>query len=146
MIFSTIALVIGAIALVTLIRKRLRPEKPSIVLGMLAGGWGMTTAAGGWLTEHITRLTTSAADAVGGATSQAVGVSVPALILAATATVIYIDLRDTSRIWRITPWLGLMTPTLAVVVASMYAGGSGLLGTVAGWLRWVLLDLPLMLG
>lgn len=146
MIFSTIALVVGAVALVVLARKKLKPEKPSVVYGMLIGGWGLATAAGGWLTAHLTQLTTTAAATVGQATSEAVGLSVPAVILAAVGTLIYVDLRDLARIWPITPWLALVTPTLAVVVASMYAGGAGLLATVAGWVRWVLLDLPTMLG
>lgn len=146
MIFSTIALVVGAVALVVLARKKLKPEKPSVVYGMLIGGWGLATAAGGWLTDHLTLLTTTAAGAVGDATSQAVGLSVPALILAAVGTVIYVDLRDSSRIWMVTPWLALAVPTLALAVTGMYAGGTGLLATVAGWLRWVLLDLPTMLG
>lgn len=146
MIFSTIALVVGAVALVVLARKKLKPEKPSVVYGMLIGGWGLATAAGGWLTAHLTQLTTTAAAAVGQATSEAVGLSVPAVILAAVAAVIYVDLRDLRQIWRITPWLALLLPTMTVVVAGMYAGGAGLLATVAGWVRWALLDLPAMLG
>lgn len=146
MIFSTIALVVGAVALVVLARKKLKPEKPSVVYGMLIGGWGLATAAGGWLTAHLTQLTTTAAATVGQATSEAVGLSVPAVILAAVGTVIYVDLRDLRQIWRITPWLALLLPTMTVVVAGMYAGGAGLLATVAGWVRWALLDLPTMLG
>ena len=60
----------------------------------------------------------------------------PGLALAIVAAVIAIDVRDRA-IMRITPWLGLVLPTMAAVVGGMYAGRAGALGTIGDWLLWL---------
>jgi len=134
-------LLAGGIALAVLIRHRLRPSR-GVVAGMIAGGWGM--AGQGWLGGALESAAQSLAAWMGDATSSAVGASVPGLALAIVAAIIAVDVRDRA-ILRVTPWLGLVLPSLAAVVGGMYAGREGALGTVGEAMLW-LVRLPGALG
>lgn len=138
---TTALLIAGAVALVVLIKHRLRAGRP-VVVGMIAGGWGL--AGNGWAGDMLARGSEALTGWVGEATGSAVGASVPALALAIVAGVIAIDMKDRA-IMRVTPWLGLVLPSLAAVVGGAYAGGGGLLGTIGDWLLW-LVQLPTVLG
>lgn len=125
-------LLAGGVAVLVLIRRRLVASRP-VVLGMIAGGWGAvgSGAVGSWL-EQVAR---SAAAGLGDLTATAVGVSLPGLALALVVAWLAVDLRD-RRIVRVTPWLGLLLPTMAAVVGGIYAGQPGLLGTLGETLLW----------
>lgn len=138
---TTALLVAGGVSLVVLIRHRLHAGR-GVVAGMLAGGWGI--AGNGLVGDLLARASQALAGWIGEATATAVGASVPGLALAVVAAVIAIDVRDRA-IMRITPWLALLLPTMAAVVGGMYAGAGGALGTIGGWLVW-LVGLPAALG
>lgn len=131
----------GGIALAVLIRRRLRPSR-GVVAGMIAGGWGV--AGQGWLGGALESAAQSLAGWMGEVTSSAVGTAVPGLALAIVAAIIAVDVRDRA-ILRVTPWLGLVLPSLAAVVGGMYAGREGALGTVGEAMLW-LVRLPGALG
>lgn len=137
----TAMLIAGGVSIIALIKHRLRAGRP-VVVGMIAGGWGL--AGNGWAGDMLARGSEALATWVSEATSSAVGASVPGLALAIVAGVIAIDMKDRA-IMRITPWLGLVLPTMAAVVGGMYAGTGGALGTIGDWLLW-LVQLPTMLG
>src|SRR5690554_6863238 len=129
----TAMLVAGGVALVVLIRHRLRPGR-GVVVGMILGGWGI--AGNGWLGAALESGAQSLAAWMGEATSAAVGASVPGLALASAAAIIAADMRDRA-IMRVTPWLGLGLASLAAVVGAMYADQAGALGTVGDALLWI---------
>lgn len=138
---TTALLIAGAVAVVALVKHRLRAGRP-VVAGMLAGGWGI--AGNGLVGDMLARCSQALASWVSEFTASAVGASVPGLALAVVVGIIAIDVRDRA-IMRITPWLALLLPTMAAVVGGMYAGGGGLLGTIGDWLLW-LVQLPTVLG
>lgn len=138
---TTVMLVAGAAALVALIRHRLQAGR-GVVVGMILGGWAI--AGNGWVGGMLARGAEALTAWTGDATASAVGASVPGLALAVIAAIIAIDMRD-RVIMRVTPWLGLVLPSLAAVVAGAYAGSGGALGTVGDWLLW-LVNLPGALG
>jgi len=138
---TTALLIAGAVALVVLIKHRLRAGR-GVVAGMAAGGWGL--AGNGLVGDLLARASQALAGWIGEVTATAVGASVPGLALAVVVGIIAIDVRDRA-IMRITPWLALMLPTMAAVVGGMYAGTGGALGTIGDWLLW-LVQLPTMLG
>jgi len=138
---TTALLTAGAVALVVLIRHRLRPSR-GVVAGMIAGGWGV--AGNGLVGDLLARAAQALATWASEATSSAVGASVPGLALAVVVGIIAIDVRDRA-IMRITPWLALLLPSLAAVVGGMYAGTGGVLGTLGETLLWAV-RLPGALG
>lgn len=138
---TTALLIAGAVALVVLIKHRLRAGR-GVVAGMAAGGWGL--AGNGLVGDLLARASQALAGWIGEVTATAVGASVPGLALAVVVGIIAIDVRDRA-IMRITPWLALMLPTMAAVVGGMYAGTGGALGTIGDWLLW-LVGLPAALG
>jgi len=137
----TAMLIAGGIALVALIKHRMRAGR-GVVVGMIAGGWGI--AGNGVVGDLLARGSEALTAWVGSATASAFGASVPGLALAIVAGVIAIDMRDRA-IMRVTPWLALVLPSLAAVVGGAYAGRGGALGTIGDWLLW-LVQLPTALG
>jgi len=135
---TAVSLISLAIAVTIMWRHQWRGSR-FIVLLMLIAGFGITAA--GWVGDLLARGGQMIGNAVGSGTSQAFGVSVPALVVVVMVTWIVVDMRDRS-IHKATPWIALALPTVLAVVGGVYLGfgdtvldtiGTGL-GNFAGWL------------
>lgn len=116
------------IALVILWRHKGEAGRVTVLM-MLLGGTGLTLSVGA-VSDWLHRIGTALVSAAESATSVAVGVGLPALVVVGLATWVVLDLRDKS-IHPATPWVALGLPTLVVVLGGA-AAAADLLGAATG--------------